>query len=127
MDLKKEIIKQNIHQILSESDDVNLATKKIVSMFIDKFLFVEKEDFNLNVLSDYRNFRLHQIKECFDNSRYVGDENLINGYSSMLDTYLQAETNALFHYLIMDMNKAILSGNVEQTLFLDEITPEELQ
>lgn len=127
MDFKKEIIKQNIHQILSESDDVNLATEKIYSMFIDKFLFVEKEDFNLNVLSDYRNFRLQQIKGCFDNSRYVGDEYLINGYSLMLDTYLQAETNALFHYLIMDMNKAILSGNVEQTLFLDEITPEELQ
>lgn len=127
MDFKKEIIKRNIHQLLSEIDDVNLTTEKIYSMFIDKFLFVEKEDFNLNVLSDYRNFRLQQLKECFDNSRYVGDEYLINGYSALLDTYLQAETNALFHYLIMDMNKAILRGNVEQTLFLDEITPEELQ
>ena len=57
---------------------------------------------------------------------YVGEEYLINGYSSMLDTYLQAENNALFHYLILDMNKAILNGNVDDVAFFEEITPETL-
>lgn len=57
---------------------------------------------------------------------YVGEEYLINGYSSMLDTYLQAENKTLFYYLILDMNKAILNGNVDDVAFFEEITPETL-
>lgn len=125
MDFKKEIIKQNVHRILSESDDINFATDKIYSMFIDQFLFVEKEDFEVALLENYRNFRLQQIKEGLDNSMYVGKEYLVNGYSFMVDNYLQAEKNALFHYLIMDMNEAI-SGNVDDVAFFEEITPETL-
>ncbi|MGE7928222.1 hypothetical protein [Lysinibacillus xylanilyticus] len=125
MDFKKEIIKQNVHRILSESDNINFATDKIYSMFIDQFLFVEKEDFEVALLENYRNFRLQQIKEGLDNSMYVGEEYLVNGYSFMVDNYLQAEKNALFHYLIMDMNEAI-SGNVDDVAFFEEITPETL-
>lgn len=126
MSFKKEVIELSIHQILKEMDDTNLAVKKLSAMVNEKFLFVEKEDFDVALLENYRNFRLQQIKECLDNSMYVGEEYLINGYSSMLDTYLQAENNALFHYLILDMNKAILNGNVEDVAFFEEITPETL-
>ncbi|WP_427108401.1 hypothetical protein [Lysinibacillus xylanilyticus] len=126
MSFKKVVIEQSIHQILKEMDDTNLAVEKLSAMVNEKFLFVEKVDFEVALLENYRNFRLQQIKKCLDNSMYVGDEYLINGYSSMLDTYLQAENNALFHYLIMDMNKAILSGNVDDVAFFEEITPETL-
>lgn len=126
MSLKKEVIEQSIHRILKEMDDTNLAVEKLSAMANEKFLFVEKVDFGVALLENYRNFRLQQIKECLDNSMYVGEEYLIDGYSSMLDTYLQAENNALFHYLIMDMNKAILSGNVDDVAFFEEITPETL-
>ncbi|WP_312123693.1 hypothetical protein [Lysinibacillus boronitolerans] len=98
---KQDVLEKNITQVLEKSKGTSDAVSKLSTMINDKFLFVEKEDFDVEVLDNYRNnYIANALKAIQEDEQSC----LFTGHETYLKCYLQANDNVLFHYLVMDIS-----------------------
>lgn len=98
---KQNILEENITQILEEANGMSDTARKLSTMINEKFLFVEKEDFDVEVLNHFSN---NQVANTLKAMQEDEPSYLLTGHETYLKCYLQANDNVLFHYLVMDIS-----------------------